>query len=414
MQEPPCLLMMPAATLGRSSMTDKTRKIDTILTHAGSDPAANSGVINPPVYRASTVIHPTMQSLDDRQKDRFAPGNMSYGRHGTPTTFAFEDAVAEAEGGARAVALPSGCAAIYAAILAFVRAGDHVLIADHVYGPTRSFANGFLKRFGVATTFYDPMIGAGIAGLMRDNTKILFMESPGSLTFEVQDVPALVAEARQRGVVTIIDNTWAAPLFFHPMALGVDVSVISATKYIVGHSDVMAGVAVCNAATFPGVRHSVAELGYNIGPDECYLALRGLRTAGVRMRQHEKQALALARWLDARPEVARVLHPAMPYHPGHEFWKRDFTGSSGLFGIVLEPASKTAVAAMLDGMKLFGMGYSWGGFESLILPADPGHLRSATRWQDSGPVLRIHAGLEDLDDLVADLDAGFARLRGAG
>jgi cysteine-S-conjugate beta-lyase len=406
--------MMPAANLRRSFMTDKTRKIDTILTHAGSDPAANFGVINPPVYRASTVIHPTMQSLEDRQKDRFARGNISYGRHGTPTTFAFEDAVAEAEGGARAVALPSGCAAVNAAILAFVHSGDHVLIADHVYGPTRSLATGFLKRFGVETTFYDPMIGAGIADLMRGNTRLLFMESPGSLTFEVQDVPALVAAAKPRGIVTMIDNTWAAPLFFHPMKLGVDVSVIAATKYIVGHSDVMAGVAVCTEETFPKVRHSVAELGYNIGPDECYLALRGLRTAGVRMRQHEKQGLALARWLDSRPEVARVLHPAMPYHPGHEFWKRDFTGSSGLFGVVLKPASKTAVAAMLDGMSLFGMGYSWGGFESLILPADPAHLRSATRWQEDGPTLRLHAGLEDLDDLIADLDRGFARLRAAG
>jgi cystathionine beta-lyase len=392
-------------------MTSEPRKIDTILTHAGSDPAANFGVINPPVYRASTVLHPTMQSLEDRQKDRFAHGAMTYGRHGTPTTFAFEDAVAELEGGFRAVALPSGCAAIAAAILAFVRAGDHALIADHVYGPTRSLANGFLGRFGVETTFYDPMIGAGVAGLMRDNTRLLFMESPGSLTFEVQDAPALVAAAQARGVVTIFDNTWAAPLFFRPMALGVDVSVIAATKYIVGHSDAMAGVAVCTEAAFPKVRRSVAELGYAIGPDECYLALRGMRTAGVRMRQHEKQGLALARYLDARPEVARVLHPAMPYHPGHEFWKRDFSGASGLFGVVLKPASKAAVAAMLDGMTLFGMGYSWGGFESLILPADPAHLRSATRWREDGPTLRIHAGLEDLDDLIADLDRGFARLR---
>jgi cystathionine beta-lyase len=406
--------MMPAATSGDHSMTNPPRKIDTILTHAGSDPAANFGIINPPVYRASTVLHPTMRSLEDRQKDRFARGAVTYGRHGTPTNFAFEDAVAEAEGGFRAVALPSGCAAITAAILAFVRAGDHVLIADHVYGPTRSLANGFLKRFGVETTFYDPMIGAGIAGLLRENTRILFMESPGSLTFEVQDTPALVAAAQARGVVTIIDNTWAAPLFFRPMSLGVDVSVIAATKYIVGHSDVMAGVAVCTEAIFPRVRHSVAELGYSIGPDECYLALRGMRTAGVRMRQHEKHGLALASYLDARPEVARVLHPAMPYHPGHEFWKRDFSGASGLFGIVLKPVSQTALAAMLDGMSLFGMGYSWGGFESLILPVDPGHLRSATRWQEDGPTLRIHAGLEDLDDLIADLDRGFARLRAAG
>ena len=393
-------------------MTDAPRKIDTILTHAGSDPAAQHGMVNPPVYHASTVLHPTVRSLEERQKSRFAPGTLTYGRHGTPTTFALEDAVAAAEGGFRAVALPSGCAALYATCLAFLQGGDHILVADHVYGPTRSFATGFLKRFGVSATFYDPLIGAGIADLIRDETRLLVMESPGSLTFEVQDVPALAAAARARGVATMLDNTWASPLFFKPFACGVDVSVVSATKYIAGHSDAMVGLAVCSEAAFPRVRRAVAELGYSIAPDDCYLALRGLRTVGVRLRQHERQGLALARWLAKRPEVERVLHPAFPDHPGHAVWKRDFTGSSGLFGCVLKPYSKPAVAAMLDGMRLFGMGYSWGGFESLILPTEPQALRTATRWE-AGPTLRIHAGLEDLDDLIADLADGFARLDAA-
>lgn len=393
-------------------MTDK-RKIDTLVTHAGSDPARQGGMVNPPVYRASTILHPTVASLDEGQKDRFAPGVFTYGRHGTPTTAALEQAMAEIEGGDRAVALPSGAAAVFAAILAFVRSGDHVLIADSVYGPTRSFAQGFLKRFGVETTFYDPMIGAAITGLMRPNTRVLFLESPGSYTFEVQDVPTLAAAAREKGIVSIIDNTWAAPVFCRPLALGADVSVVAATKYVCGHSDVMAGVIICRDRHFARIRHAVAELGYSIGPDECYLVLRGLRTAAVRMRQHEQQGLALAKWLAARPEVERVLHPAFPGHPGHDFWKRDFTGSCGLFSIVLKPVPKEAVEAMLNGMSLFGMGFSWGGFESLILPIEPAKIRTATKWDAAGPALRIHAGLEDLGDLIADLECGFDRLHAA-
>lgn len=391
-------------------MKTKSRKIDTLLTHAGRSPEKNFGVVNPPVYHASTILFPSVAAIENRPKDF---SSVSYGRHGTPTTFALEEAVAAAEGGYRAVALPSGAAAIYAAILALVAAGDHILVADHVYGPTRHFAEGFLKRFGVETTFYDPMIGAGIADLMRGNTRILFMESPGSLTFEVQDVPTLAAAARSRGIATIIDNTWASPVFCRPLELGVDVSVAAGTKYIVGHSDAMCGFAICNEASFLRVRTGVAELGYSIGPDDCYLALRGLRTAATRMRQHEKQALELARWLAERPEVERVLHPAFPDHPGHEFWKRDFTGSSGLFGIVLKEYPKHAVAAMLDGMEIFGMGYSWGGYESLIVPQDPGTLRTARPWHDRGQTLRLHAGLEDIADQIDDLKRGFERLHAA-
>jgi cysteine-S-conjugate beta-lyase len=284
-----------------------------------------------------------------------------------------------------------------------------VLMADHVYGPARHFALTFLKRMGIETAFYDPMIGAGIASLIRERTRVIYMESPGSLTFEVQDVPAIVAAAKARGVATLFDNTWASPLFFQPLKFGVDVSIVAATKYIVGHSDAMLGAVICTEASWKKIRPVVAELGFSAAPDDLYLGLRGLRTAMVRMRQHEAQALALARWLEQRPEVKRVLHPALPSHPGHEFWTRDFTGSSGLFGIVLHEAPKDAVAAMLDGMELFGMGYSWGGFESLILPTHPEKLRSATQWTPGGPTLRIHAGLEDLDDLIADLESGFAR-----
>ena len=393
-------------------MRSKSKKPDTLLTHAGRAPDQNHGVVNPPVYHASTIIWPSVAALEAGQKNRY--NQTTYGRIGTPTTFAFEEAVAAIEGGARAIAFPSGAAACYGAILAFVRSGDHLLLPDSVYGPVRGFANNFLQRFGVATTFYDPLIGGGIADLVRDNTRAIYMESPGSHTFEVQDVPAIVAAARARAIPTLIDNTWAAPLFFKPLAFGVDVEIIAATKYIVGHSDVMMGVVVCTSESFMRVRETASVLGNHAAPDDCYLALRGLRTAGVRMRQHEQQALALACWLAERPEVERVLHPALPSCPGHALWKRDFTGSSGLFSIELKRHfTKPAFDAMLDGMEVFGMGFSWGGFESLMVPPQhPERLRSATPW-DRGPMLRLHAGLEDLGDLLTDLEQGFARLNAA-
>jgi cystathionine beta-lyase len=392
-------------------MRSKSKKLNTLLAHAGRAPEQNFGIVNPPVYHASTVLHPTVAALEEAQRNRY--DQVTYGRHGTPTTFAFEEAVAAVEGGHRAVAFCSGAASCFAAILAFVKAGDHVLVTDSVYGPVRAFCTGFLERFGVATTFYDPHIGGAIAGLIRDNTRVIYLESPGSLTFEVQDVPAIVAVAKNRGITTIIDNTWAAPLFFKPLALGADVSVIAATKYIVGHSDAMMGIAVCTAASFLPVRTAATQLGNHAAPDDCYLALRGLRSAGVRLRQHEAQGIALAHWLARRPGVARVLHPALADHPGHELWARDFTGASGLFAIALRPGvPKAAIAAMLDGMELFGLGASWGGFESLILPVYPERIRTAVPWRE-GPVLRLHAGLEELDDLIDDLDRGFGRLNAA-
>lgn len=392
-------------------MTDRAGRLDTLLTHAGCDPEHHFGIVNPPVYHASTVLFPTLDALENPGPD--TGSSVRYGRHGVPTTFALQEAVAAAEGGYQSVALPSGLAATAAAVLAFVRQGDHILVPDNTYGPTRHFAADTLKRFGVAATFYDPMIGAGIEALIQDNTKVLYMESPGSLTFEVQDVPALVAAAKARGITSILDNTWASPLFFHPLKFGVDVSVVAGTKYIGGHSDAMMGFAICTEASIRPVRRAVAEFGYSVGPDNCYLVLRGLRTAGVRMRAHEAQGLALARFLAERPEVERVLHPAFPGHPGHEFWKRDFTGASGLFAIVLKECPRRALAAMVDGMKLFGMGYSWGGFESLVVPYDVSKLRTATKWTAPGPLLRFHAGLEDLGDLKADLEQGFERMNAA-
>ncbi len=392
-------------------MRSKSKKPDTLLAHAGRAPEKNFGVVNPPVYHASTILHPTVADYEASGRNRY--NQVTYGRHGTPTSFAFEEAVAALEGGHRAVAFCSGAAACFAAILAYVKAGDHILVVDSVYGPVRAFCTGFLARFGVETGFYDPLIGASIAALIRANTVLIYLESPGSLTFEVQDVPAIVAAAKARGLKTLLDNTWSAPLFLKPLALGVDVDIISATKYIVGHSDAMMGIAVCTEESFLAVRTAATDMGNAAAPDDCYLALRGLRSAGVRLRQHQKQGLALAGYLKRRPEVERVMYPALPDDPGHALWQRDFTGASGLFGVALQRGTpKKAIDAMLDGLELFGMGASWGGFESLVLPTHPERLRSAAPW-DSGPCLRFHAGLEDIDDLIADLERGFERLNAA-
>lgn len=387
---------------------DEAHGPDTWLTTLGRDAEASHGFVNPPVYRGSTVLHRSVRTLDEAVPDRF--DTPIYGRYGTPTHFALQHAIAQLEGGHRSIAIASGKAAVLCALIAFLEAGDHLLMVDSAYAPTRRLCTGLLARFGVETTFYDPLIGSRIEGLIRSETKLVFVESPGSLTFEVQDVPAIAGAAHRAGAVVVMDNTWATPLFFKPFAYGVDVSVQAATKYIVGHSDAMLGLVTASEASYPAVTRGADALGAPAGPDDCYLALRGLRTLGVRLRRQQETGLILARWLKARPEVERVMHPALPEDPGHTIWKRDFTGASGLFGAILRPASEEAVAAMLDGLELFGRGYSWGGYESLAIPTHPEHARSANPWAAQGPCLRFHAGLEDPDDLIRDLEKGFERL----
>jgi cystathionine beta-lyase len=336
-----------------------------------------------------------------------------YGRNGTPTTFALEDAVAALEGGARAIALGSGKTAITSTLLALLERDDHLLVADSVYAPTRMFCSGTLARFGVETSFYDPAVGAGIAELIRSNTRLVFTESPGSLTFEVQDVPAIAETAHARGCLVVMDNTWASPLYFKPFRHGVDISIQAATKYIGGHSDLMMGIVTCTQEIYDRLRRNVMELATAAAPDDCYLALRGLRTLAARLERHQASGLRLAAWLKGRPEVLEVLHPALPGDRGHALWKRDFLGASGLFGFILRPCPKPALAAMLDRLELFGMGYSWGGYESLLIPTHPETCRTAVPWAVEGVAMRIHVGLEDPDDLIRDLEAGFARLEAA-
>jgi cysteine-S-conjugate beta-lyase len=389
--------------------------VDTVLEHTGRDPTNNFGIVNPPVYHASTILFPSLEALLETRIDRASGAfeGITYGREGTPTTRAFEQAITDLEGGYRAVTLPCGLGAIATSLMAFLKAGDHLLMPDQLYGPARQFCDDVLAKFGVEVTYYDGTIGAGIAGLMKPNTSVVYLESPGSLTFEVQDVPAIARVARHHGAKVLMDNTWASPIFFHPLAHGVDVVIHAATKYISGHSDLMLGVAVCNAASFVPVKKTASTAGYCGGPDDVYMALRGLRTLGIRMRRHHESAMAIAAWLQQRPEVHRVYCPALPDSPGYAIWKRDFLGASGLFGFTLKPFSDSAFAAFLDHTDLFKLGYSWGGYESLMVPTYPATLRSSTRWDAPGPSVRIHVGLENVDDLIRDLEQAFARLNAA-
>ena len=380
--------------------------IETLLAHVGRDPAANHGVVNPPVYHASTICYPTLAAYEAAEQTPF--DGTRYGRRGTPTTFALEEAVAALEGGFRAIAVPSGLSAITTTLLALLQAGDHLLMVDTVYQPTRRFCDVVLKGLGIETTYYDPL--ADVGPLIRANTKVIFLESPGSLTFEIQDVPAIAAAARARRITTAIDNTWSAGLLFRPLDHGIDVSIQAATKYIVGHSDAMLGLIVCNEAAYLRVKRASAFLGVSVGPDDCYLALRGLRTLAVRLPHHDRTARAVAHWLAGRPEVAHVRHPALPDCPGHALWRRDFTGGNGLVSFVLHPVGRDRLAALLDGLELFALGASWGGYESLVIPFDPRPARTATVWPHQGPCLRLHCGLEDADELIADLSAGLDRL----
>lgn len=380
---------------------------DDIFMSAGRERARTGGAVNPPVYRASTFLFDTVEAFDEASKTPFDV--QYYGRVGTPTTFAFESAIAAAEGGHRCIATSSGLSAIVATLVAFTGQGDHILVVDSVYDPVRRACTRMLPRFGVDVTYYDPYVGAGIAALIRPNTKLIYLEAPGSGTFEMQDIPAIVGVAKARGVATAMDNTWATPLFFQPLRAGVDVSIHSATKYIVGHSDAMLGVVTTNEPSYDAVRKATVDLGACAGSEELYLGLRGLRTLKVRMERHQASALKVAEWLRGQPQVLRVFHPGLPDNPGHALWKRDFRGACGLFGIELKPGAHAAVAALIDGLKCFKIGFSWGGYESLVLPTHPERSRTAVPWKADGPTLRFHIGLEDVDTLIDDLRAGLER-----
>ncbi len=381
----------------------------TRVAHLGRDPQRFLGAVNTPVFRASTMLFPTMADVDAAMRGHY--GSISYGLQGLPTVADLQTAVAALEGGHAALAVPSGLTATTLPLLALTGAGDHILVTDSVYGPTRRFCDRQLSRYGVEVSYYDPLLGAGIEHLFRPNTRVVFVESPGSLTFEVQDVPAIATVAKARGAKLILDNTWATPLYFPAFARGVDVSVHAATKYLGGHSDLLLGMIVANAETYPALHRYWTDLGVTASSDDCFLGLRGLRTLEVRLARHQQSALAVAQWLQTHPAVREVIYPALPGSRGHELWKRDFRGATGLFAVVLQPVAKERVAAMLDGMRWFKMGYSWGGFESLILPIYLERIRTVTHWDPGGPCLRLHVGLESVDDLIADLDAGFARLR---
>jgi cystathionine beta-lyase len=384
------------------------RKPATRLVEAGRRAEWTQGIVSPPVWRASTILYDSVAELRERQRDTHH--RLYYGRRGTPTQWSLADALTELEPGAEGTLLyPSGVAAVAAALLAVLKPGDELLMVDSAYEPTRLICDGLLKRFGIATRYYDPLIGAGIAELFGDRTRGVFMESPGSLTFEVQDVPAICAAAKARGIAALLDNTWATPLYFQAIDKGVDLSILACTKYVVGHSDVMLGSVTTAPAFWTRLRQTTYQLGQTASPDDAWLGSRGLRTMGIRLAAHHENGLKVARWLAEQPEVSRVIHPALPGCPGHDLWQRDFAGASGLFAFVLNGGDDPARTRLIDGLELFGIGFSWGGFESLVIPADPDKLRSAVPWSADGPLVRLHIGLEDPEDLIADLRAGLDR-----
>ena len=388
-------------------MHTKYNKPETLLTHGGRDPASHFGFVNTPVFRGSTVLFPDLDTIENRTQPYF------YGRTGNPSTASVEEVISELEGAAGTRLAPSGLSAIATAILSVVGAGDDILVSDSAYEPTRNFSNTVLKRMGVTTRYYDPRIGAGIADLIAPNTKAIFTESPGSLTFEIQDLPSIAEAAHAAGAKVLIDNSWATPLYHRPLELGADIVIHAGTKMFVGHSDAMSGTISANEATFPAVADTVRAMGVCAAPDDAYLIARGLRTLSVRMAEHQRRALDIASWLQGQDGVRAVLHPALPDHPDNAVFTRDFTGAGSLFGFMLEPAPRAAIAALVDNMQLFGMGYSWGGYESLILSVTPGRIRTAVPWPEQGNLFRVHIGFEDVDDLKADLAEAISRYRAA-
>jgi len=383
---------------------NKNHDAKTKLVHLGRDTKDSKGFVNPPLYKGSTVLFPTVKSLSEGGYGYW------YGRKGSPTYETLESSLNELEHADDTILTPSGLSAITTALLALLKTGDHLLVTDSVYQPTRNFCNTTLKALNIDVTYYDPRIGADIENLIQKNTKIIFLESPGSQSFEIQDIPAICEKAKKANIKTIIDNTWATPLYLQPLTMGVDVSIHSGTKYFIGHADAMIGTVSSNGETAEKIRQMAYSLGLCAGPDDVQLALRGLRSLGVRLEHHQKAAIELANWLEAQSEFECVLHPALPSHPDHELFKRDFKGSTGLFTAILKPADPAKVETMLNGLELFAMGWSWGGFESLALPFDPRSYRTATSWDYKGQALRFHVGNENMDDLKADLTAGLKKL----
>lgn len=388
----------------KAKRTSQALSAQTRLAHAAIDPSRHFGFVNTPVYRGSTVLFETADKLFNYDQP------YTYARNATPTRDALTGAFAEFDGAAGCVAVPSGLSAVTTALMALVRAGDHILVADSVYYPTRRFCNEVLAPLGVETAYYDPVIGGDISKLIRDNTRLVFTEAPGSQTMEMQDIPAIAKAAHARGAAVVMDNTWATPLYFKALEHGVDISVISASKFIGGHADIMMGLVSANEAHWPALERSFINLGLSVSGDEAALALRGLRTLPLRLERHQSSGLKVAQWLAGRPEVERVLYPVLADDPGHDIWRRDFTGATGVFSALLKPVSEQVLKDFLNALALFGMGYSWGGFESLVIAFNPAKYRSATKWSHNGPALRFHIGLEDPDDLITDLTRAFDTL----
>ena len=408
--------MIPSPTSsyrdGFGTLSNKNKSsygIETRAVVSGRAGKEHHGVLNTPVYRASTILHPDARAFETRH-DIFDRYKVVYGLLGTPTTFSLETAMLDLTGGYDAVLTSSGLSACTIGLASFLGAGDHLLITDSVYWPTRAFCDQTLTRFGVEVTYYDPEIGNDIESLIKPNTRVIYLESPGSLTFEVQDIPTITEVAKRHGIRTLLDATWATPLHFDAFGHGVDVVIHAATKYLAGHSDVLLGIIVSNEAAWEAVRETKVRFGEGIGPEEAYLTTRGLKTLPTRLRRHHEQGLTLAHWLEQRSETSRILHPGLPGAPGHEIFKRDFSGACGLFGVVLRDYTTEAVRDMLNSLELFGIGASWGGYESLLIPAFPNRYRTAKEWKATGPLLRLHVGLESLDDLIADLEHGFEQL----